>query len=107
MTNTMQTKPVVPVMLRVWLDDSTSFAMFPTFPGTNQPFTCMTYQHIGQHSSAGIATAIAYSRPAKPEEHRALLNELTQIYDDCELKIVKRESPKMRAERHRALDRAS
>lgn len=100
-------KPIIPVLLRVWRDDSTPFAMFPTLPGTNQRFTLTTYQHMGQHSSCGEATGIAHSRPATPQEYAPLLRELTGIYHDCELKPVLRVSDKMRQERYRALERVS
>lgn len=96
-------KPVVPIMFRMWRGESAPFAMFPTLPGTNEPHTCTIYQHIGQHSSGGVALCIANSRPARVAEYKDLLNELTQIYHDCELRIVQRESSKMRDERYAAL----
>lgn len=96
-------KPVVPIMFRVWRGDSEVFAMFPTLPGTNERHTCTIYVHMGQHGSAGEAIAIASSRPATAQEYGPLLRELTQIYDDCELRIVQRASRKMQLERYETL----
>lgn len=95
---------IVPVMFRVWHNETATFAMFLTLPGTNERHTCTIYQHVGQHSSGGVALCIASSRPAKPVEYRALLHELSQIYHDCELRVVQRESRKMQTERYAALD---
>ena len=62
-------------------------ALFPTLPGTNDPHTCQSYQHIGQHGAA--SADCSYTKPATPAEYADLLRELVSIgYDD--LKIVKR-----------------
>ena len=63
-------------------------ALFPSIAGTLDYYsTCMSYQHLGQHSSASIL--INKFPAASPDEFKALLDELVSIgYDD--LKIAKR-----------------
>lgn len=97
------TKPIVPVLFRVWRNDREVFALFPTFPGTNERHTCTCYVHVGQHHSVGESIAIASSRPAKPDEYKDLLRELAQIYDDCTLRVMQRASRKMQLERYALL----
>ena len=63
-------------------------ALFPELPGTNDPYTCESYMHVGQHSSASI-DIVSITKPAKPDEYADLLAELKRIgYDD--LRIAKR-----------------
>jgi hypothetical protein len=70
-------------------------ACFPTIPGSPGLATC--YQHIGQHSSYCREWYNA-TRPATETEFADLLAELQSIgYDN--LKIYKRETARMRAER--------
>lgn len=49
----------------------------------------MSYQHIGQH---GEATYDFYleTKKATEEEYRELLNELADIYNDCQLVVKQR-----------------
>lgn len=56
------------VIFRQWREsdkrvEGSVFALFPECPGTMNPKTCASYEHIGQHSSADYGCAIAYSRP--------------------------------------------
>jgi hypothetical protein len=51
-------------------------ALFPYDPGTNDPYTCSCYEHIGQHGSANPGMCIAATKPAKPEEYANLKAEL-------------------------------
>lgn len=55
-------------------------AVFPTLPGTNDPYSFTVYAHIGQHSSGG---RLWYNgtRAAKPDEYADLLAELRRIYE--------------------------
>ena len=55
------------------------FALFPEIPGSVSAHTCLSYQHVGQHSAAEYNHCIRTSRPAKPEEYKALKKELEQI----------------------------
>lgn len=53
-------------------------AIFPTIPGTNDPSTCLSYMHVGQHGScSGTLTSI--TTLAKPSEYTPLLKELRRI----------------------------
>lgn len=99
------TKPVLPILFRVDRSDKGVFAVFPTLPGTNARDTCTLYAHVGQHHSGSDAYIVELSRPAKPDEYVPLLRELTQIYDDCALKIVSRITHKMQRERYAALEK--
>lgn len=56
-------------------------ALFPQYPGTNDPRTCMSYMHIGQHGSADISLAHTLKR-ATEEEYQPLKKELESLgYD--------------------------
>ena len=67
-------------------------AVFPDEPGTSDPASCMTYQSIGQHCSAGAALVMAHTSPARPGEYAELKRELVSIgYAD--LHTVKRMPP--------------
>ena len=57
-------------------------AFFPEEPGTNDPFTCASYAHIGQHASASVHYAKGL-KPARGLETLELLAELIRLgYDD-------------------------
>lgn len=53
-------------------------AIFPTEPGTNDPSTCMSYMHNGQHGWAD-GTLTSVTTLAKPSEYASLLKELRMI----------------------------
>ncbi len=61
-------------------------ALFPELPGTNEARTCLCYAHVGQHSSANYHWVIGHSKPAKPDEYKALHAELTGIGYELEIK---------------------
>lgn len=104
-TKAKHTKEILPVMFRASRNDrSDVYALFPTLPGTNDPWTCTCYQHVGQHSSADLRGCINSSRPAKLAEYEDLLRELTRIYDDCHLRKIKRTSPAMNTLRFKLLE---
>ena len=72
-----------------WLDECIAF--FPELPGTNDYLmNCTSYVHCGQHGAASFNYYFESTRPAMPEEYADLLAELTQIYNDCTLKVCKR-----------------
>ena len=53
-------------------------ALFPELPGTNDPHTCLSYQHTGQHGAA--SADIGRTLPlATPEEYAPLKRELESI----------------------------
>ena len=66
--------------------DGEVFALFPEDEGA--PGYSMSYQHIGQHSSADYRLCIRRSKPASPEEYADLKEELESI--GYNLKIRKR-----------------
>lgn len=63
-------------------------AVFPEEPGTIDPNTCMSYQHVGQHGTMD-ADFISKMYAAAPEEYADLKNELEKIvgYD---LEVIRR-----------------
>ncbi len=80
--------PATVAVFRVWLDSPETraaakegkpqvLALFPYDPGTYDPATCGSYEHIGQHDSARPSAELnAVTRPAKPAEYAALAREL-------------------------------
>lgn len=52
---------ITPVIFR-WFENDV-IAIFPEEVGTNQPHTCMSYMHLGQHGSCNPDYVIANSKP--------------------------------------------
>lgn len=78
----MDTKTVTKtkVIFRKFKDNQV-IALFPELPATNDPWTCESYMHIGQHSSAD-PRIILDTLPASEAEYKELKSELTRIgYD--------------------------
>lgn len=70
-----------PVIFRKFKDGSI-IALFPTLPGTRDPYTCDSYMHIGQHGSAS-PDIISITSPADITEYSDLLSELKSLgYND-------------------------
>jgi hypothetical protein len=65
-------------------------ALFPTVPGTYDPYTCSSYVHVGQHGSADPQYVINGTRAAKPSEYAELRKELESAPYGYRLKIYKR-----------------
>lgn len=78
-------------------------ALFPTLPGTNEWWTCESYEHVGQHGSADLRGCIRGSRAAKPAEYANLAAELRSI--GYNLDVKQRASHAMDQIRRRALAR--
>ncbi len=53
-------------------------ALFPEEPGTNNPGTCMSYMHTGQHGAASVSLGRSL-RLATPEEYAPLKRELESL----------------------------
>lgn len=53
-------------------------AIFPQIPGTNSPYDCLCYFHIGQHGTCGIGWYQS-TRAASPKEYVDLKAELEGI----------------------------
>ena len=63
-------------------NDGEIIALFPTLIGTNDPYTCSSYMHTGQHGSA-TPDIVSVTSLATPDEYAGLLSELISIgYDD-------------------------
>src|SRR5262245_51295077 len=77
-------------------------AWFPTLPGTRDPETRQTYEHVGQHGSGHMRWYRECTRPATPDEYAPLLAELRGIYEcdpsPFELVVVARMTDYMRDE---------
>lgn len=69
-TDTETTK----VIFRKW-HNGDIIALFPEIPGTNDPFTCLSYEHIGQHGAAQVSI-IGITTAANEREYKDLFNEL-------------------------------
>lgn len=81
------------VVFRVFTKDFKGdvVALFPVLPGTNDPNTCLAYEHIGQHSTADYAYVVGkLSRPALPCEYRDLKRELENVGYNLD---IRRRSP--------------
>lgn len=62
--------------------DGDIIAIFPEEVGTNNPGTCMSYMHIGQHGSCDLIGMTLTNRLARPEEYKDLKAELeSEGYD--------------------------
>ena len=74
-----------PVIFRKWpkREGGDVIVLFPTLVGTMDPYTCESYEHVGQHGSADPQAVVWATKPAKPAEYADLLEELKSIgYDD-------------------------
>ena len=70
--------------------DGDIIAIFPEEPGTLQMSTCLSYMHIGQHSSCDVRIT-RNTLPATLKEYRDLRNELTKL--GYNLEIIKKFTP--------------
>ena len=77
-------------------------ALFPEELGTIDPYTCSSYAHIGQHSSATLDLIIDRSRPATESEYADLKAELEAI--GYELAVCKKTSQAMLRTRIAAIE---
>ena len=65
------------VLFRVWRGENHGvIAIFPQVPGTNSPYTCQSYEHVGQHGACDPQLVIRASRPATRKEYQELKREL-------------------------------
>lgn len=76
--------------------DGEILALFPELPADRKHCTC--YAHVGQHSAADYQGCIRSSRPATPDEYKALARELESAPYTYRLKIRTRYA--RRAVRH-------
>lgn len=97
---------IIPVLFRV--DKAKSgfedpFAVFPTLPGTHEPWTCTYYASYGGHGSGDVFYMINKTRPARPEEYADLKEKLEKI--GYRMVVRKRISYKMYLKRVEELNR--
>ncbi len=74
-----ETPIVTPVIFRKWKDTGTVLALFPEDLGTNDPYSCSSYEHVGGHSSADPQGCIHNTVPASPAEYADLKRELENL----------------------------
>lgn len=77
-------------------------ALFPEIPGSSDPATCSSYQHIGQHGAAS-EDLIRDTAKAGYSEFEPLAKEITGL--GYRLRLALRITPKMRAARIREMNR--
>lgn len=80
---------ITDVIFRRWRNGNI-IALFPREPGTNSPYTCGSYEHIGQHGAATPDHVVSLTTPAKPEEYAALKLELESAPYEYRLRVIKR-----------------
>lgn len=100
----------VPVVFRVWKDghgQDDVIALFPSLPGTTDPGTCSSYQHVGQHGSASYDGVMEATRAATPAEYADLQRELESNPYFYLLRPVKRATDAMYRARWKEVARAS
>ncbi len=93
-----------PVIFRKWgkSEGAGIIAIFPTELGTNSPYTCQMYEHVGQHGAGDPNGVIRRTKRATRSEYTPLLKELRRRgYRN--LVIVERLQPSFLAERRRKL----
>lgn len=69
------------VVFRIWpkREGGDVIAIFPELPGTMDPYTCQSYQTIGQHGSCDPSGLTNKLRLATSTEYAELMSELERI----------------------------
>lgn len=78
------------VIFRKWRDTDDVIAIFPLDPGTNDPYTCESYMHVGQHGSCDPKRVITATKPAKPAEYEPLQRELESFPYNYQFEVRQR-----------------
>ena len=92
-------EPLTKVAFRFWYDGPGQLtrmdrkkgevtAIMPELPGTDSPYTCTCYAHIGQHGHCNVSLINQCSRPATVAEYTPLLKELESI--GYRVQVIKR-----------------
>lgn len=76
------------VVFRKWKDNGSIIAFFPEERFTHARYTCMSYEHIGQHGEASYSGLLSLTKLAKPNEYKALKRELEGL--GYNLKVIKK-----------------
>lgn len=98
--------PVTDVIFRKYpkSEGGDILALFPGDPGTNDPYTCSCYQHVGQHGSANPRICVARTHPASAAEYADLKAELEREPYRYNLRVIKRQSAKHLESRKRQIN---
>jgi len=91
-----------PVLFRYDHDEVT--AVFPTIPGTNDPWSMTCYAHVGQHGSCDLGWYHT-TRPATEAEYASLKRELESAPYGYKLKVCRRMNASFRERRIAELNR--
>lgn len=67
-----------PVIFRRFNQGGEVIALFPALPGTNDPRTCLSYMHVGQHGACAVSLA-SVARLATETEAAPLKRELESL----------------------------
>lgn len=67
------------VVFRVWNRGGDVVALFPELPGSADPSTCLSYEHVGQHGIADTGIVRGSTRAASSAEYTPLMRELEGI----------------------------
>ena len=97
------TKVIYKLQCGEFREEDEPVAFFPDEPFDQSLYTCMCYQHLGQHGPACVQYA-AGLRPATPEQYQRLHWELTKIVGYTDLKVVKRFTQKSQEIRKQKLE---
>lgn len=87
-----QDTEITPVIFRKWKkrDGGGVLALFPAQCGTNDLYTCGSFEHVGQHGSADPLGVMERTNKALPKEYEALKRELEDPPYGYRLKVYKR-----------------
>lgn len=74
----MSSDETTKVIFRKWpkKEGGDIIAIFPEDIGNMSPYTCMMYEHVGQHGGGDPQLVIRNTAPAKPPEYANLKEEL-------------------------------
>lgn len=84
----VEEKQKIKVVFRVFKDGGDVLALFPD--EESSPGLCLSYQRVGQHSSAMYYHCMRITRPAKPLEYKSLKTELESIGYELDIKNRRR-----------------
>lgn len=92
------------VIFRFWKESKDVIAIFPEDTGDMSPYTCSSYEHVGQHGACNPFHIIDSSRLAKPEEYADLKAEL-ENHCGYNLVVIKRNRQEFTEQRRKQLKR--
>jgi hypothetical protein len=92
------------VIFRFWKESKDVIAIFPEHTGDMNPYTCSSYEHIGQHGACNPRMIIENSRLAKSDEYADLKAEL-ENHCGYDLVVIKRNRQEFIEERRKQLER--